>query len=511
MRNNGFIIKSIKIYNFRGYKEQEFNFVHDDGEGADFILLGGPNGYGKSSLIDAVEWCLTGNIRRLYDDYRSRKETSKNMQNCLIRHNSSVEDVMVTIEALFANKPIKVERVFLKKFDEEQCFDSNKSSLKINNVPIDMAEQSRDTFDLSMFNLFYDRHICSYEKNIRVYEKSRSDIYEMFSSFFGGTKEIETIINNLDGYIEGSGKNKTKIKGVIEELEDRIEKNEKTALSTTKEKYEEAQKKLRDLMGNSNQNSDISTLISQYSINKEYIEELSPHSIISNGTDFQDIINTLNKQEKHLEDIKFIKEKYKIYENSQTYISILKHNIKFTEFIDKIENPYYELKERIENIHGKNRDFIESSLLENQLILRQINENKGTNKASAEKLLSLSKRMLSGNDQQLIKFNTINESLMELELANTQLDVYKSTDPVLTALRNLIDHSEGFEKMREEGQQECPLCGSEIAFSNKDTDLIKTARNILGEVDEKRAEIQKKQIRFMTISFFYLGLLKNTY
>ena len=51
---NKFLIKKVYIKNFRGYKEKEYKF--DDEQ---IILLGGPNGYGKTSLIDAIEWVMT--------------------------------------------------------------------------------------------------------------------------------------------------------------------------------------------------------------------------------------------------------------------------------------------------------------------------------------------------------------------------------------------------------------------------------------------------------------------
>jgi len=504
MNNNGFIIKNIKIRNFRGYEEQEFNFLNGDGDGSNFILLGGPNGYGKSSLIDAVEWCLTGNIRRLHDDYRLRKETTKNMQNCLIRHNGTVDDVKVTIEAFSSNKPIKIVREFSKNLDEEKCFEPDKSLLKIIKGPIANATESDEIFDLSIFNLFYDRHICSYEKNIRVYEKSRDDIYEMFSSFFGGTKEIETIINNLDGYVQGIGKNGKKVKGLIEELEDRIEKNYKITLGTTKEKLDEALKKLQEAMENTHQKGDISTIVNQYPTNKEYQEELSPHSILSNEQEYQLILDSLNKQEKLLMDIKFLKEKHKTYNYSHTYITHLRRNIQLSEFVNKIELPYFELKESIENIRGKQRSTVDSGLLENQGILRQIHDNNATTKVGMDQLLALSEKLLAENDYQLQNFYRVNETLMELENTNAQLNAYKSTDPALAALRSLIDHAEGFDRIKKDDQRECPLCGSAEAFSDKDKMLVQTARNILGEVDGKRAQIQKtvKELNDKVLSSF---------
>ncbi|MCR8855658.1 AAA family ATPase [Lysinibacillus fusiformis] len=64
-------ITSLTIQAFRGFNEKEtFNF-----QNADMIVIYGPNGHGKSSLYDAIEWGLTGGIRRFDDPTPERKRT----------------------------------------------------------------------------------------------------------------------------------------------------------------------------------------------------------------------------------------------------------------------------------------------------------------------------------------------------------------------------------------------------------------------------------------------------
>ena len=52
-------IKSVKISNFRGIQDKEFRFGEKP-----FVLLAVQNGVGKTTVIDAIEWCLTGSIGR---------------------------------------------------------------------------------------------------------------------------------------------------------------------------------------------------------------------------------------------------------------------------------------------------------------------------------------------------------------------------------------------------------------------------------------------------------------
>lgn len=61
-------IKELRLKNFRGYgenpndKEGLYKFGNLD---KDIVILSGFNGFGKTSFVEAIEWCLTDNIKRL--------------------------------------------------------------------------------------------------------------------------------------------------------------------------------------------------------------------------------------------------------------------------------------------------------------------------------------------------------------------------------------------------------------------------------------------------------------
>ena len=57
-------IKEIDITAFRAYKDvQKFDFIHkNSGNIANLVAIYAPNGYGKTSFFDAVEWAVTGTI-----------------------------------------------------------------------------------------------------------------------------------------------------------------------------------------------------------------------------------------------------------------------------------------------------------------------------------------------------------------------------------------------------------------------------------------------------------------
>ena len=60
-------IKEVEIEGFRAYKLKKdgtFDFTIDGEQPSNFVAIYAPNGFGKSSFYDAVEWALTNNLER---------------------------------------------------------------------------------------------------------------------------------------------------------------------------------------------------------------------------------------------------------------------------------------------------------------------------------------------------------------------------------------------------------------------------------------------------------------
>jgi DNA sulfur modification protein DndD len=52
-------ISKIELTNFKSYRHAEFNFPEPEGE-KNIVLVGGINGYGKTSILEALYLCLYG-------------------------------------------------------------------------------------------------------------------------------------------------------------------------------------------------------------------------------------------------------------------------------------------------------------------------------------------------------------------------------------------------------------------------------------------------------------------
>lgn len=86
-------IKEIDIKAFRAYKDvQKFDFMHrDSGNVAALVAIYAPNGYGKTSFFDAIEWSITGTIERL-NTGRPIKEEVKNEEDYILKNRDADEE-----------------------------------------------------------------------------------------------------------------------------------------------------------------------------------------------------------------------------------------------------------------------------------------------------------------------------------------------------------------------------------------------------------------------------------
>ena len=54
-------IERLTVTNFRSfYGEAAINFATPDGTGKTITMIYGENGHGKSNLLNAIHWCITG-------------------------------------------------------------------------------------------------------------------------------------------------------------------------------------------------------------------------------------------------------------------------------------------------------------------------------------------------------------------------------------------------------------------------------------------------------------------
>lgn len=172
--------KTVDIVGFRAYAKPgdgHFNFQNKNGEISNFISIYAPNGFGKSSFYDAMEWAITHNISRyIRDSLRSINQgTSKNLnsdiagqrilRNRYISNNdSSYVDVKAT-NGFHFKKTVKKP----KKGTRDYTYD-----------PSDTNPETKNLIDIFLSQDAIDSFLKEERPELR---------YDKFMSAFGGADE----------------------------------------------------------------------------------------------------------------------------------------------------------------------------------------------------------------------------------------------------------------------------------------------------------------------------------
>ncbi|WP_335956967.1 AAA family ATPase [Acinetobacter bereziniae] len=148
-------IKKVEIQGFRAYKTKSdgtFNFKLNENDVSNFIAIYAPNGFGKSSFYDAVEWGITGNISRYitdnnrkYNEQAARSTKQDGVPQIILRNKDVDSNIQtyVSLETTIGNfyKPWVKPRVDSMdlKFNES---DTDKNYIFFRNVVL-----SQDNID----------------------------------------------------------------------------------------------------------------------------------------------------------------------------------------------------------------------------------------------------------------------------------------------------------------------------------------------------------------------------
>lgn len=460
-----FYIKAVYILNFRGYSgAKEYNFVDKEGNPYNIVLLSGPNGYGKTTLLDSIEWCLTGNIKRVIDDYNNRCsskiEKSVSSYKGLIRNiNATNKEVFVKIEMVYKNEDVKVYRKFNGK-NELEAFDT-----LVTEFNIECSDNLRDEVEeiiKGMETDFNFNNICSYDKNIELYKKGRNDIYNFFDACYSEFYEAKRIIENLE-----------KLKKSLSDIKDSKSKNFDRLNGNLNLK--------KELLKTVNSIDNIK--IRKYPENKLFNGEIYiDDSIINNKVDIDEklnnqleiLTNILNK--KVSDNLKKVKEKELL-------------TVKLDE-IDELAKIYKDKEEVFNKIKNIDFNIINVELKEVELFKRNINK-------SIDKFLEYISDIINNTNSEL---NHIPKSKVvtienNLKLINKNLDFisvlekekkkYDSNSDLVKVMRYLVDNEQVY-KLYSEDNNKCPLCGKED-FSK--SEISSVAKEFLGEKDKARQQL----------------------
>ena len=183
-------VKTLHIHMFRFYQHREFSFVAQSGDITPLVLIFGGNGKGKTSIIDAIEWCFTETIQHLNTPYkmRIRGDALKAHSFGLLRNKYCRKAEETWVELTLEEGGTES---ILRRSTKNNELDPDKSSLSIiqGEKTLDsraaqkwLAERFGSS-EIPFADFFYKYYICNLQKAEDFRTKSRKDMTDEFEDF----------------------------------------------------------------------------------------------------------------------------------------------------------------------------------------------------------------------------------------------------------------------------------------------------------------------------------------
>lgn len=134
------------VNHFRGYRyHREFDL-----DNRDIAVLAGPNGYGKTSFFDAVEWALTGKLYR-YELANDERNTSR-----FINFQPFNENAVVSLDFSNGDKKYTITRECINHEDKATDYGENRTKVTLTGSDINTLSNKHATNALNKILVYTD-------------------------------------------------------------------------------------------------------------------------------------------------------------------------------------------------------------------------------------------------------------------------------------------------------------------------------------------------------------------
>lgn len=198
-------LKTLHIHMFRFYKDRKFTFVTENGEIAPMVLISGGNGKGKTSIMDAIEWCFTGNVQHLNIPYEMRIKGDNIVGHSfgLLRNKECQSTEETWVELTFEEDGTEST---LRRGTTENELGPDKTSLSVIQAGETLRKEEAQKLLATYFesgnkpfvNFFYKYFICNSQKADNFRSKSREKMTEEFEDFILEHSEVQQVLDNLE-------------------------------------------------------------------------------------------------------------------------------------------------------------------------------------------------------------------------------------------------------------------------------------------------------------------------
>ncbi|EII3115738.1 AAA family ATPase [Vibrio parahaemolyticus] len=208
-------IKKVEIEAFRAYKSKSdgtFDFTSDGDEPANFVAIYAPNGFGKSSFYDAVEWAVTNHLERLGGEYNKANNLSA------ARSTKNPNEGLKILRNKYADESVDTKVVV--STSGPNVFERKLPKIRKNQMDMRIGDYGKREND------FFRNVILSQDEIDRFLREAKpQERYSKFMDSFGG--DIETARQELTALINDNQSELTSLNkkrdSLIEELKQPID------------------------------------------------------------------------------------------------------------------------------------------------------------------------------------------------------------------------------------------------------------------------------------------------
>ena len=451
-------IKRIKVKNFRAfYNEKIFEF--DD---SPFILLSAPNGIGKTSLIDAIEWAFTGRIGRLKDAFDARSTNSterrKNTYGILKNKNSKPnENVSVELTIVHDNKEYTIKRT------------QKKDAIEPDEGTIEYSEPEFESIikEYIKEDVFYAHHFCDINKSINLQAKKNEDMTKLFSEFIRSYDKEKQFAYNLELYSKDIKRKIDENSSKMQLIENEIKTNEEQLKEAVTEIIPYPSIKVYEQEETEISHFDNEQLDQQ--LNRVYMcAKIKACDLLEKEQRNKEIQNNIIVLEKIK---KVLKEKSTYILKSYNYGGNAAIQLKIDE-LKETTSKYSNILEKItaDNLSG----YVDEILEINASSFTKENYKQVSDFIKEKNNLLIE---LQNEVDNLTKGNIIIDLMSSLISKKEELLDYRNTSKTTSAI------------------VKCPICGSDEFGSIVDSDILLEAKRIVGSnrenIARKKSEIDK--------------------
>ncbi len=450
---------NIKITNFRAYGKQAiFRFG-----GKSLVLLTAPNGKGKTSLLDAVEWCFTGDIARLHRAYAERNPgtegTRKGNEEAILKNKYYLsEPARVELQIDINHQSHTIIRV-----QEEDTLNTC-GSVKVNDKEGEEAELLLKDF-INRRN-FYKYHVCDMQKTFHFLRTGRNGMSQEFADFTTDHSIAENVAANLDICCEDINNRIKNVPQVSEETirtyREALEKHEKSPeiLPYDNRLLYPAEQTVLGKMTTDELNEQLREL---YCCGYARITTLLEKSVASEEAKYR-------KKEMEILRDEFVAHSSEIVEAAKLGLSdpaILRQEK------DKLKR-YNEISLDSDNLVEYSEELLK---INNKLFTLQYWEES----RNQQKNLKIQQELLIAEVEILKKGNEIIDALTAITTGKGGLIHYRSEKRKVEPNRPVL----------------CPVCGSELFDAIEEAEITKEAQNYQSE---QRELIEKKKLGLSSLA-----------